>query len=151
MLPRGHVLVHVKVKLEQWQRDITSQILRVEAARLGDLNALRDAASHAERGAKGLIIKPMYDSSPAWLQAIYEAGVQHYYLANGPFVHSLWEAESDRPKYGIGQNFETDTVLSNLREGDSELGKLLAILNDLLPDVWLNSPASLSDNDFFDH
>jgi hypothetical protein len=56
----------------------------------------------------------------------------------------------DTPKYSPDQNYEIDAVLSNLREGQAGLSGLLTMLKDLLPDEWLNSPASLSDQDFFD-
>lgn len=150
MLPRGGYLTHVMVVLEGFQRDLARQITSFEDARLGNLNALREAASHGEREAKGLIVKPVYDGCPGWLQEIYGAGVQHYYQANGPFVRSLWDETLNTPKYGIERDYETVTVLDNLREGHAQVTRLLEMLNDLLPGVWLNSPASLAVEDFFD-
>jgi hypothetical protein len=136
--------------LEAWQGQINGQISKLERARLGDLEALKNAATQGEAKAKGLIVKPMYEVSPGWLQFVYGAGAQYYFQANGPFVQSLWDTEMDTPKYSPDQNYEIDAVLSNLREGQAGLSGLLTMLKDLLPDEWLNSPASLSDQDFFD-
>jgi hypothetical protein len=72
------------------------------------------------------------------------SGAQYYYDAKAPQLY-LWDSTNDLPKYDFVSPF-----LERCQVSLNGLKKLSTFIDDTVPEVYLNCPASLNDRDFFD-
>jgi hypothetical protein len=92
----------------------------------------------------GLISKPSYDTMPIWLQALWDAGAQHYYNADhGGMLRHLWDEDKQAARLTFVRS-----VCERLDDSIHYLRELLSYIHDIVPDSYLEAPASIDDREF---
>lgn len=92
---------------------------------------------------KGVILKPVYDSLPTWLQIVVMSAAQYYYECK-----SLASALSDeKPDFALRLLPE---VINRAKLGVSRITEMLSYIEKTVPEWYLNSPASIQDDKFMD-
>lgn len=149
-LSNATLLLTVLSALERWEKELQCILDDLRLARKGNLDALRRASSKGRKTPAGLINKPQYDSSPRWLVEIWVAGAQYYYNCVC-VVDEFWLDQQERPKYGIDQHFGAEQfVIERFEESIDGLRGLAEVIEDGLPESYMNSPASLKERQFLD-
>lgn len=143
ILPRANFIIKVQTDLERWKKDLLETTGALEKAiRDKDSDLFREIANRSITSAKGLVDRYMYEKSPQWLSVIWVTGAQYYYDAKAP-QRDLWNTETDEPNFSFGPD-----MISRFKESTAQIVKLISYINDIVPKVYLESPASLSDEDF---
>jgi hypothetical protein len=144
MLPQAHFIIHVRHQLDKWRREITEGIKSIETAVSNkNADALRELSEQGSITPRGLINKQMYEISPKWLGYIWEAGAQHYFS----YKSSIYYLGDNRYK-DSGLGFAKE-MLEKYRKTRDCLSDLINVIDDAVPQSFLESPASLSVRDFF--
>ena len=145
-LPKANAVINVQVFLNKWKTELDLIITdekyiraQVQAAdiTLGEKYGLTTP--------KGLIIKPVYDSLPPWLQIICMSAAQYYYDCKA----SASLLSSD------GFNTETKLrllpdIVDRARANASRIKEMLSYIEKMVPEWYLNCPASIQDDQFMD-
>lgn len=145
-LPKASAVIEVQYYLNKWKTEL-EQIIT-------DKNYIRAQVRAADTTLgkryglttpKGLIIKPVYDSLPPWLQIICMSAAQYYYDCKG---RALLLSSND---------FDTETKVGFLSEivdlaraNVSRIKKMLSYIEKMVPEWYLNCPASIQDDRFMD-
>lgn len=144
-LPQVNYLLNVKIRLEGWMADLQLIIDHKEKIRasIRANEGIEMKTSHWFGEAKGLVDKWLYDHLPKWLQIMLVTAAQYYYegmcLAQDTF--SPEKTQSSRL-------FMFDEMLDRANTGFNAIKSMLAYINATLPKWYLESPASLQDEDF---
>jgi hypothetical protein len=95
--------------------------------------------------AKGLIDKTSYDYLPDWLKEILVVGAQYYY--EGMCLVDTVCSSKEKKEFRLGL---MNDMVERARQGVTQMTKMLAFIDKLVPQWYLESPASLNDSDFWD-
>jgi len=142
LLPKHSWIIHVHVRFESWIKDIqrNNKILN-ESIENNDLTLLVKLKSNITE-AKQLNLRGFEKEMPEWLLELYLSGAQYYFAGIG--------------KIGIAVKYNSlskiDHVQHYLHECNSDLIALMELkklLDGMIPKVIINTPASLSSNEFF--
>jgi len=142
ILPKFNWVIQVKVDLEGWRENLQKAQRQLQnAVKEKDQNIFKVLAASKLKGPKDLGLNRFaYDNMPSWLREIWMAGAQYYYdaMSSLPYV---WR--KDEPDYNFANSWieKKGTALQSI-------STLLGLLEDMIPTVMLNAPASLSDEDF---
>ena len=145
MLPNANWVIRVRVDLERWIADLQKVVEECKAAsKKRDADRIKAIADGGLRSPRGLVSGFGTKQAPSWLTTIWLAGAQYYYDAKAPQT-SLWKASTDTPWF----DFVPDFII---RCEDSRRGlqQLLRLIDDVVPEVYLNSPASVNGDKFLD-
>jgi len=144
-LPQVNYLLNVKVCLDGWMADLQLIIDHKEEIRalIKANEGIEMKTSHWFGEAKGLVDKWLYDHLPEWLQIMLVSAVQYYFegMCLAKYICSTDETES----YRLSMFNE---MLDRANTGFSAITSMLAYINATLPKWYLESPASLQDEDF---
>jgi hypothetical protein len=145
-LPKANAVIHVQYYLNKWKTEL-EQIITDEKYIRAQVRAA-DTTLGEKYGLttpKGLIIKPVYDSLPSWLQIICISAAQYYYDCK---AHALLLSADE---------FNTETKLRHLsntvdlaRANASRIKEMLSYIEKMIPEWYLNCPASIQDDRFMD-
>jgi len=143
ILPRASFIITVQNDLRQWKTEFQTTITTLEeiSARQ-DAAALHAIALQGLTSPKGLVNRHMYERSPNWLSVIWVTGAQYYYNAKAP-QRELWRDNTNQPNF----NF-IDMMIVRYRDSITGLTSLLSYINDIVPEAYLESPASIGDDAF---
>jgi hypothetical protein len=145
MLPKAGWAIEVRVKLKGWINDLKKVVeLSNSALETQNSSLMKRLSEGGMKSPKGLVRKSVYEHAPNWLSIILISGAQYYYDAKAPQLY-LWDSTNDLPKYDFVSSF-----LERCEDSLNGLNKLLTFIDDTVPEVYLNCPASLNDRDFFD-
>jgi len=138
-LPEVRFIIQTQVELELWKKDLQRRRnLLKEGIDENNNEKIRRASDTKITQPKDLNLnKEMYKNAPIWLRELWMSGAQYYYDAIVPLTTA--------PDYHFSQNW-IDGPCENSLKGISEL---LIYLGNTIPPVILDTPASLSDADFF--
>lgn len=142
-LPKFGWIIRVQADLEKWQKDLLEKEQQLEEAiRIRNGTILQNIAERSPRQPRDLgLRKFLYDDMPSWIREIWISGAQYYYDAASPLLF-LWR--DGAPKFDYAESWIKDRG----KESGRALSTLLKYLEGMVPPVILNTPASLSDNDF---
>lgn len=145
ILPRASWVIEVHWRLDRWLADLqwVDESLTT-ALKKRDGAILQEVAEGGIESPEGLVPRFIYDHAPDWLVTILMTGVQYYYDCRAPTI-SLWDAEKKEPNYGLAE-----MLLVRCGQCVKELSTLLGYIDDMVPPTYLNSPASVRDEDFLD-
>ena len=145
-LPKASAVIRVQYYLNKWKTEL-EQIITDEKYIRAQVRAA-DTTLGEKYGLttpKGLISKPVYDYLPSWLQIICISAAQYYYDCKSHV--SLLSADE----------FNTEAklrLLSNIvdlaRANASRIKKMLSYIEKMIPEWYLNCPASIQDDLFMD-
>jgi len=144
MLPKANWIITVRVKLEEWLRDLNETATAVaDAVTSESADAVKLVASRGLRSPQGLVSTNAIEHMPEWLTTIWFAGAQHYYNAkcNQAF---LWSDDSG-PQLSFAPDF-----ISLCRESAGWIQDLLDMLHDVVPRAYMESPQRLGEDRFLD-
>jgi len=142
-LPNVGWLIHVTSHLTIWRNGLQKIIddeqsirSRVEAGdkKVGDEYGLRIP--------KGIIRKDIYDMLPAWLQHVLMAAAK-YYFDGKSFAYGLSETESNRALRMLPE------TIDRCKTGIRRIDEMKSYIEYIVPEWYLNSPASEDDDKFF--
>lgn len=143
ILPKFTWIIEVQVQLEHWKRDLQERKDKLQKG-VNEKNdeMVKEASDTRIKSSKDLSLnKFLYDNMPSWLRELWISGAQYYYDAIAP-LPSVYKDE--KPNYNYAQSWISERGEDSLQA----ISKLLEYLEDMVPSVILNTPASLSDKDF---
>ncbi|MFA5360132.1 MAG: hypothetical protein WC349_04215 [Patescibacteria group bacterium] len=139
ILPRVNFIIEVTMFLNKWNDELQEIIKLINE---NDIDKIIDFSKRKQVKSEGLIDKYLYEKMPQWLAVIYETGAQYYYNSSCMYKH-LWDEKNNKL-------FNTKLYLDRLKESSYFLEVLLQYVKDEVPEVFLNAPAKLNTNDFFE-
>ncbi|MFC1935541.1 hypothetical protein ACFLX9_02090 [Chloroflexota bacterium] len=143
ILPRANWVIEVHWRLERWRGDLQKVVESLTTAlKKRDDAILREVAAGGIESPEGLVPRFTYEHAPNWLVTILMTGVQYYYHCRAPTI-SLWDAEKEQPNYGLAE-----MLLSRCGECVQKISTLLGYIDDMVPVIYLESPASISEEKF---
>lgn len=144
VLPKINWIITVQVCLKNWEQSLQEkQVKLLRALNEKDDNILTALANTHIKSPKDLALdRFLYDNMPTWLREIWMSGAQYYYDAMAP-MQCLWK-ESVGAQYPIA-----DSLNERCAESEKAISVLLEYIKDMVPQVILNTPASLSNETFF--
>lgn len=142
-LPRANFIIHVQMKLDQWVENIEKVEKQIRVA-LKDENsdALKAISEAGFNSPKGLVDRFIYEKSPGWLAEIYVSAARYYYSCMGPLT-SLWDEKNYKANY-----FMCDSIIERCLETAFRIKELRLYIKNMVPDSYIEAPASLSDDMF---
>ena len=145
MLPNANWVIQVKVELERWRNDLENLIEDSKAAAKNrDASQMEDLARAGLNTPDGLVSRYGAENAPNWLSTIWIAGAQYYYDAKAPQT-GLWKKRENVPWF----DFVPD-LANRCQDSIKGLQGLLDMIDDVVPWVYLNCPASVKDERFLD-
>jgi len=147
-LPRAYSIIYVQNCLEGWVKDL--KLLVDNEKKLREMVKSSDADIKIDTRrwfgqAKGLIHKTSYNHLPDWLKEILVVGAQYYY--EGMCLVDTVCSSKEKKEVRLGL---MNDMVERARQGVTQMTKMLAFINKLVPQWYLESPASLNDSDFWD-
>lgn len=133
LLPKMNFILSVRARLETWQGNLAEIINYFENNNIEKINKIKDKKMV---DAKGLVEKHIYENGnfPDWLSNVWLSGAQYYY--------------DSVCLYGYINSENYKEYVDRFNDSHNSIKLLLEYINDKIPDVFLNTPASKSDNDF---
>lgn len=145
MLPNANWVINVRVDLERWIADLLKVIEDCRAvSKRRDADRMKAIARAGLDSPHGLVSSFGTKHAPSWLTTIWFAGAQYYYNAKAPQT-SLWSASTDASWFDFVPGF-----IVRCEDSLRGLQHLLRLIDDVVPEVYLNSPASIKDDKFLD-
>lgn len=145
-LPKASAVIEVKNYLNKWKTEL-DQVITDEKYIKAQVQAA-DTTLGKKYGLttpKGLIIKPVYDSLPPWLQIICISAAQCYYDCKGRALLLSSNDFNTEAKLGLLSEI-VDLATANA----SRIKKMLSYIEKMVPEWYLNCPASIQDDRFMD-
>jgi len=143
LLPRMHFILDAKVKMENWLKILSeAEGIMNRALEAKDPHLLPQLERLGLDTPKDMIDKFMYEKSPEWLSTLLVTAAQYHYTTACNF-RSLSRFKDDETYFSF-----TADLLNRCRESISAIKEILGYLEDMIPDVVLNSPASINDDKF---
>jgi hypothetical protein len=110
-----------------------------------DSSLLEDISRRGDKSPRGLIHRGTYEIAPEWIQIILTTGASYYYNSTSNFSR-LWR--EDAPDLGF--RFAESLLKERLPDSIENLRKLKTLIDNVLPSVILNAPASIKEENFLD-
>jgi len=138
MLSRSNYIIQVRISLTRWREELEKVLKYLKE---NNNNEIKKISNRKTIKKEGLLDEWLYYKMPEWLAIVYGSGVQYYYNSSYSYKY-LWNKKENKissPK---------DYVI-RFKESIYFLKKLLEFLDYMLPEFYLNCPASLNTNEFF--
>ncbi|MFA5359882.1 MAG: hypothetical protein WC349_02915 [Patescibacteria group bacterium] len=145
MMPKMSWVIDAQVVIDRCLKNLkNTQGKTLEAIRKKDANILssivKQISQHPGEG-NNSVDEFVFNNMPDSLREIMMSGMQYYHNAMAPAFY-LWSE-----KEGANWNY-AQKIQERFNESINALEKLRAFFVDMIPDVLLNTPASISDKDF---
>lgn len=145
LLPKEGWIIQVRVELEHWQKE-----LKERSVKLQDSLSKQDTAILTELFNTRIkkpddlnLSKFQYEKMPAWLSEIWLSGAQYYYDAIAS-TSSLYTNADEKSKITL-----IKMLSDRCDKNGSSIKELLEYISDMIPEVILETPASVSNSEFF--
>ena len=143
MLPRANFIISVQSDLIKWNKEFQDTIIALRTIfSEQDKVGLKSIAQKGLKSPKGLINKYMYEHCPNWLAIIWVTGAQYYYNAKAPQCE-LWNHKTDEPNFSF-----IKMMIIRYQESMKGISELLDYVHEIVPNAYLESPASINDVSF---
>ena len=143
LLPKFTWVIEVQVKLEYWKKELEKkrEILQKGVKEKND-ELFKQASDTRIKSPKDMSLnRALYDNMPLWLRTLWISGAQYFYDAIAPLSYVY---KDEKPNYDYAHSWINERCNDSIRA----ITKLLEYLEDMVPSVILNTPASLSDSSF---
>lgn len=140
-LPKANLIIEVQVSLEKWAEELKNTISLVKNKSANNQDRIKETLKKAPKS-PGIINKYLYRIMPDWLSEIWMLGARYYYTAAYNTTH-LWNKKTLKLKFD-----DNDIFIKRFEESLDYLNILQNYLNIIVPDVYLDSPARLSDDKY---
>lgn len=143
MLPKFDWIIQVDVELNQWQKELKKRSARLkEAMEKKDSTILEELSkSRTNRPSDLRLSKYEYDHMPDWLAQLWLSGAQYYYDAMAS-MQALYK--DGKAEFGLAE-----LLLQRSVECSHSISELRGYIADMVPDVILETPASVNNAEFF--
>lgn len=143
VLPECIWIIAVQVELESWKKDLDEKRQQLELALVQkDENTLKELAGKHIKSPKDLGLRRFqYNNMPSWLSRIWMSGAQYYFDAVAP-VQCL-RTEEGEVRFSLAERVKDRCV-----ESSEAIVTLIKYIQDMVPPVMLNTPASVQDEKF---
>ncbi|MGV8131706.1 MAG: hypothetical protein ACP5N7_06425 [Candidatus Pacearchaeota archaeon] len=143
ILPKVAWIIEVQVKLEFWEKDLQERTVMLQKGINEKNNVMIKSASETKiMNPKDLSLdRFLYDKIPSWLRELWMSGAQYYYDAIAPLSYAYKDKEAN---YDYSQKWIDERSKDSLHA----LSTLLDYFENMIPPVILNTPTSLSNEDF---
>ena len=145
-LPEAYAVIHVQYSLNKWKSEL-EQIIKdrkcIKAQILTDDTTLGE--KYGLTTPKGLIPKPMYDYLPPWLRIIWISAAQYYYACKSNASLLSYDRFDREAKLRLLSN-----VVGDARAYASRVKEMLSYIEKMIPEWFLNCPASTKEDQFMD-
>jgi len=144
-LPEVDAVIQLRIHIGKWKADLEQIIaderyIRAQVQK-GDSELGKKYGLDTPRG---LIIKPIYDELPRWMQVVLMTAAQYYYNCK---VLASCLSSNEEPQFILRLLPE---VIDRAKIGVSQMTESLSYIDDMTPQWYLNSPASIADWEFMD-
>lgn len=145
-LPKAHLVLEVRMYLEKWRFHLQTLIndekyIRTQV-KANDVNL---GSKYGIESPSGLVDKRFYGFLPSWLQIILITAAQYYYDCKAPAIYLSPDKEGAKLAGSI-----LPSILDRAKIGVAQITELLSYIDKMVPDWYLECPASLKDTDFMD-
>jgi hypothetical protein len=143
ILPRANFIISVQNDLSSWEKELSNSAEQLRnASQREDPALFKKIASEGLQSPNGLINRYMFDHSPNWLAVLWVTSAQYYYIAKGAQTY-LWKDQTNEANFSYAQ-----MMLSRFSDSIEGIRRSSAYISDTVPNFYLESPASLNDEDF---
>jgi len=144
-LPKVNWVIHLRYYIEKWKADLEQIIaderyIRAQVQK-GDSEL---GKKYGLDTPKGLIIKPTYEGLPDWMQVVLMTAAQYYYNCKGL---ASYLSSNQEPQFTLRL---LPDVIDQAKLGVSRMTELLSYIDDMAPQWYLDSPASIAEREFMD-
>lgn len=145
-LPEAYAVIHMQYYLNKWKTEL-EQIIKdrkqIQAQILSDDATLGE--KYGLTTPKGLITKPLYDNMPLWMQIIWISAAQYYYGCKSNASLLSYDRFDREAKLRL-----LSRVVDDARAYASRIKEMLSYIENMIPEWFLNCPASVKENQFMD-
>ena len=142
-LPKASLVIYAQYRIRKFREDL-QQIINDENHIRNQIKK-NDATLSSKYGLEkpaGLIDKVYYEMSPTWLQVILTSAAQYYYDCKGL-------ASCLPPKEGAKLALKLlPEIIERANVAVHRMRELLSYIENMIPEGYLECPASLDDSDF---
>lgn len=141
-LPELSWAITVEVKIDGWITTLSAiKNETIIASEKNDIELLKKVAGKALLKPSAVYINTFeYEKMPSALREILISGAQYYYNAMSPVV-ALWS--KDQPNWSYARS-----IIERYDESLLALNELKNLISDIVPQVIMNTPASIREEDF---
>jgi len=144
-LPKANVVIYAQNQIQKWRAELQQLIDDEEYIRVQiKANDPTLGGKYGIERPAGLLIKPLFDTSPTWLQIILTSAAQYYYDCKAP---ASYLSSKQGAKFALSL---LPDILERAKLGVHRMTELLSYIEKIVPEWYLQCPASLQDSDFMD-
>jgi hypothetical protein len=143
LLPKFEYIIEVRTELEAWKRnlnELTEELLA--SLKTKKLIELKKTSTYNIKNPTDLrLSKYQYDNMPDWLSQLWLSGAQYYYSGLGS-IDFLGEDKNYKDSLA-------HSLIERANDSSQSIEELLNYISDMVPEVILNTPASVQNREFF--
>lgn len=145
LLPKEGWIIQVRIELEHWQKELEEKSVKLKNALIkNDTSILTELSNTRIKKPDDLSLsKFQYEKMPAWLSEIWLSGAQYYYDAIASTSSPYTNADEQ------GKTTLIKMLSDRCDKNGASIKKLLEYISDMIPEVILETPASVSNSEFF--
>ena len=145
-LPDVNYIIEVKVTIERWRtkcKELAKSLEKVIKEGGKDVKLIHEISKQGEKSPQGLVRKYIYESAPRWSGYILMSAAQHYYNS-ACLMKLIWDEKEQKPK----SSMLNKDLVQRFKESSYYLTEILNYINDVIPEFYLETPASIKDEYF---
>ncbi|MBU1557771.1 hypothetical protein KKC45_02310 [Patescibacteria group bacterium] len=144
ILPNANWVIEVRVNLEFWKRDLEEKQCKLKQGVSKRDGAILQGLSNTRiKNPEDLALSYfVYEKIPPWLKELWISGAQYYYNAIAPLPY-IWRKNS--PNFDYAESWSKERCTESIES----ISILLCYLDEMVPPVILDTPASISRKEFF--
>lgn len=143
VLPKLSEIILVQTQINDWIKNLKTNIEKMsEALKSKDKTDIEKIAQKAPKQPKDVILhKMIYEEAPEYLRQIFMSGAQYTYDAFASNRYLL--NDTGEPKWDL-----VSEMIKVHKESLHYVEELNKLISNMVPDVMLNTPASISNSEF---
>lgn len=143
LLPKFEYIIEVDVELKHWQEDLEKRSEKMKQAFVEKNHSiLEELAKTNTKNPNDLrLSRYQYEKMPDWLSQLWLSGAQYYYdaMASMQFLY----------KDGKGEFGLAEMLYQRCDSNSHSIAELRVYISGMIPEVILETPASVSNREFF--
>ena len=143
LLPKFEYIIEVDIELKHWQEDLEERSKKLKEAFIKkDHSILEELSKTNTKNPSDLkLSKYQYEKMPDWLSQLWLSGAQYYYdaMASMQFLY----------KDGKGEFGLAEMLYQRCDSSSCSVLELRGYISGMIPEVILETPASIRNNEFF--
>lgn len=143
LLPKFQWIIQVEVELKMWQEELEEMSKKLTEAVTNKNETILKEFPHSriKKPSDLHLSEYQYKEMPNWLSQLWISGAQYYYSGLGS---SEYLYKDNKPDY-----FFAEMLIKRCGESSRAIALLRGYISDMIPEVILETPASVSTSEFF--